>query len=124
MPLYKTNPNDSKKQVPVVNNRILVKKASVPAEFVVQGRPDYIVINSAGTFKFMYETTSSLGTSLASIQAQFVTGSVSPVVNSNPPGPYRLDIQPIAWNRCDAASAVGDITFVSRGKYVQDGGPK
>ena len=74
MPLYEA---DVKKQKPIVNNnRILVKKASVPAEFVVQGRPDYIVINSAGTFKFMYETTSSLGTSLASIQAQFVTGSV------------------------------------------------
>ena len=121
MPLYDA---DGKKQKPIVNNRILIKKASVPTEFIVQSRPDYIVINSAGTYKFMYETTSSLGTSLASIQAQFETGSVSPLVNSNPPGPYRLDIQPIAWNRCDAGSTVGDITFVSRGKYVQNGGPK
>ena len=124
MSFYKKDPNNANKQSPITNNRVLVAKASTPAEFIVQTRPDYILVNSAGTFKFMYQTTSSIGTDLASITDEFQTGSVSPVVNSNPPGPYRLDIQPIAWNRCDAASAVGDITFVSRGKYYQDGGPK
>ena len=121
MPLYKQDPNDSTKQVPVTNNRVLVDKVSIPAHSTVQTRPNEVILNVNGTYAFLYETTSSVGGDVNGQINSFESGSV---LANAAGGPVTLPIRPVAWRQTDAAGAVGDVTFVYRGKYLQDGGPK
>ena len=125
MPLYRNDPNDSNKQLPSVNNRVLVKEAVAPAANVVTTRPDHVIINNSGSYAFLYSTTCSLGGT--STTEAYVTASV--VKHFTSVGsftPYKLDINPVAWKRTEDStdSATGDITFVLKGKYKPDAGPK
>ena len=129
MPLYKPDPNDSTKQVPVVNNRVLVGNVSAPAHSLVNRRPNQVVINQPGTYAFLYNTTSSLGVTISASATlsqfgNFITGAVVPGDADAGTPSVKLDINPVAWRQTNSAGTVGDITFVYRGKYVQDGGPQ
>ena len=53
-------------------------------------------VNSVGTYAFLYETTSSIGTTTTGAQINnYITGSK---VETNGGG-IRLDISPVAWRR-------------------------
>ena len=126
MPLYKQDPDNSKKQVPVANNRVLINKATVPAEHTIQERPNKVIVNVNGTYAFLYETTSSIGANseagaVGKQMSNYITGSV---LGNAAGGPVTLPIRPVAWRHTDAASGtVGDVTFVYKGRYRKDGGP-
>ena len=109
---YKADPNDSTKQIP--NSHIsasLTNFVTVPGAGVVSDRPTSIILNNAGTYKFCYETTASLGTSNSSAHQEYISGSVLDA----DAGPVKLDIQPVAWNESADAGKIGDVTFVYKG---------
>ena len=135
MPLYKADSNDSTKQVPVANNRVLVKEARVPAPLVIQSRPNHVIINNSGSYAFLYTSTgSSGGTSHYNADDStagneiWVTGSMILHGTAKEVSylPVKLDINPVAWRQTDGTITgnAGDITFVFNGKYMQNGGPK
>jgi len=143
MPNYIQDPNDSTKLVPVAQNTVLVREARVPAQLVINKRPDYILVNNTGSYAFLYDTTGSLGGTshyLANnANETFVTGSVLNVVSTGSGSiaeinsgkilvnPVKLDINPVAWRRTDGgltAGLVGDVTFVFQGTYKNNAGPK
>ena len=135
MPLYKQHPDDTKKTHPVVNNRVLVKKAITPAKEVIYRRPDHVVLNNTGSYAFLYATTGSVGANAPNLIAPYaadansgdptegyVTGSF---VNGGGAAeaivtPFKLEINPVSWVRTDATGTTGDITFVYAGKYIQN----
>ena len=80
-------------------------RAVAPAAHVVQERPSYILLNNAGTYKFLYTTTCSIGGT--STAEYYSTGSVL----DNDAQTIRLDIQPVAWGS-GSAGKVGDVVFV------------
>ena len=134
MPLYKADSNDSTKQVPVANNRVLVKEARVPAPLVIQSRPNHVIINNSGSYAFLYTTTGSVGGTSTYVAAEnalgetWITGSYKLHGSAGGHGPFqlKLDINPVAWRQTDGTITgnAGDITFVFNGKYMQNGGPK
>ena len=79
--------------------------ADCPTGEVISKRGSHVTVNKVGTYAFLYETTSSIGTTV-DIIADYITGSVGAS------GSIKLDINPIAWRRTDAEEAVGDVTFV------------
>ena len=101
---------DGTKQKPKARNgRAFYSHADCPTTETVAKRPSYVNVNSVGTYAFLYETTSSIGTTTTGAQINnYITGSK---VGTNGGG-IRLDISPVAWRRTDADDAVGDITFV------------
>ena len=112
MSFYTADPDDNRKQIPKpLDNRDVFSNAITPAENTLTKNPSYIMINTSGSFGFMYAATGSLGTVMAfSSASYFITGAVVPAGQTT-----RLDIQPIAWHRQDADGTVGDITFIYRG---------
>ncbi len=128
MSLYKQDPNNPNKQVPVGNNRVLIAKSTTPTSMIVQRRPDEVLIANAAagaTYAFLYETTSSISANVGAPQlAKFITGSIA----SNAAQSFTLPIRPVAWRRADAGNAdgaIGDVTFIYKGgKYAQNSGPK
>ena len=128
MSLYKQDPNNPNKQVPVGNNRVLIAKSTTPTSMIVQRRPDEVLIANAAagaTYTFLYETTSSVGADAGVPQlAKFITGSIT----SNAAQSFTLPIRPVAWRRADSdgtIGAIGDVTFIYKGgKYAQNSGPK
>ena len=104
MALYKQDPDNSSKQVPVSNIHILKKvgHATAPADGVINKRPTYVICNVNGTYAFAYESGSV---------STYTTGSVVQSANA---GGVILDINPVAWRQTDAAGTVGDVTFVYR----------
>ena len=104
MPLYEAN-GDKQKPIARTGTKFY-SHATCPASFTTVKRPSYVTVNKIGTFKFMYESGSEV--------TSYITGSV---VQSSNIGGFRLDISPIAWERTDDDSAIGDVTFV----YVRVG---
>ena len=109
---YIQDPNDKTKQIPRGLSKTVFSTAITPAENTLTKNPSYIIINTSGSFGFMYSATGSFDTVMSYASASyFTTGSVSAADS-----PFRLDINPIAWHRQDAAGTTGDITFVYRGQ--------
>ena len=112
MPLYKTDPNDSTKQVPDVTpgGRHRFSYATAPTLKTIEKRPTYVTINNAGAYAFLYETTASAGgeTHLEG----YMTASAYTFSGSSMPSTHKLDINPLAWKRTDAAGSHGEVTFV------------
>ena len=110
MALYKQDPNNTTRQVPVDNpvKGSQYSSANCPTNEIVSKRPTYVNCNSVGVYAFLYETTSSNGGDVSGQIGNFVTGSK--VVANH--GNIKLDISPVAWRRTDDDDAVGDITFV------------
>ena len=103
MSLYKQDPNDSKKQIPITNPILKrVWYAIVPGDGVITKRPTYVICNVEGTYAFAYESGSV---------STYITGSV--LVAGD--GPIKLGISPVAWRQTNAAGTTGDIIFVNRG---------
>ena len=100
--MYQADPNNSKKQTPKARPKTAYGKSTTPSAQVISDRPNYIIINKVGTYRFAYES-GSVGT--------YETGSVV----DDAAGPIRLDINPVAWRQTDAAGSVGDVTFVYTG---------
>ena len=100
--MYTTDPNNAKKQVPKARPQGAYGKVTQPGPQVLSDRPNYVLLNSAGNYSFLYEQSGSLAT--------YVSGSLIQSANA---GPIRLDINPIAWLSSDGA--VGDVTFVYTG---------
>ena len=93
-------------QKPVAN--IKHSEAHCPTEEVISKRPSYVNINTVGTYAFLYHTTSSIGTAPDYKIETYATGSK--VVANH--GNVKLDINPVAWRRTDAAETAADVTFV------------
>ena len=97
--MYQVDPNDSKKQVPKARPQSAYGKATTPAANTHVERPNYVLVNMNGTYKFSYDGST------------FSSGSVV----DDAAGPVRLDINPTAWDQTNAAGTVGDVTFVYLG---------
>ena len=100
--MYQADPNDSKKSVPKARSVEAYGKATQPGPQVLSDRPNYVLVNSAGNYSFLYENSGSLAT--------YVSGSNIQSANA---GPIRLDINPRAWD--SSGGAAGDVTFVYLG---------
>ena len=97
--MYTTDRNNAKKQVPKARAVSAYGKATTPAANTHVERPNYVLVNMNGTYKFSYDGST------------FSTGSVV----DDAAGPVKLDIQPTAWDQTDAAGTVGDVSFIYLG---------
>ena len=108
----------------------LVGKALTVTGSHVHDRADQVIINTSGSYHFLYDilsTNQPLGAGTAK-HGSNITGSdaESPylqaiTVGANE-GPIVLDINPIAWSGSSGVAAsnynfTGDVTFIYRGKY-------
>jgi hypothetical protein len=136
MPLYKADPNNSKRQIPNIQGDNRYDRAVVPVTCSVHKAPSYVVVNqeltsSVGFFfggSASFSTKSTLeadtggavgGSDLTGsghypiiLGGRDVTASVTTGDVSGDITPFKLDVNPIAWRRIDATGAIGEITFV------------
>ena len=110
MGMYKVDPNNSKKQVPVVQNRQMITVATTPAEMVIQERPQQIVINNSGSYGFIYNQTSQSVGHSATTSTLYTSGSFFGGINGG--NPFTLPIQPVAWKKLYGTAKTGDVTFI------------
>ena len=103
MPLYKQDPNNTSTQIPNGIQGTQYSSADCPAHSTVTKRPSYVNINMSGTYAFCYDSGSH------GVESSYITGSSIQSANA---GGVRLDINPVSWRRTDAASTVGQVTFV------------
>ena len=99
--MYQVDPNDNKKQIPKARSSDAYGKATTPSAQVITDRPNYILINTIGSYSFAY-ASGSLSTYVSGSKIEDAAG-----------GPVRLDINPIAW--ISLGGKAGDITFVYTG---------
>ena len=85
--MYQVDPNDN--------------KATQPDPQVITDRPNYILVNTIGDYRFAYESGSL---------ATYTSGSK---IENAAGGPIKLDINPVAWD--SASGKGGDVTFVYTG---------
>ena len=116
---YKVDPNNSHKQIPntSLSYNANMNRTSLPVKGVVQERPTSVILNEAGTYGFLYETTCSAGTTPVYTSGNgsaetYVSGGA---VTANTAGPVELPIQPVAWVRGTNAGDAGDVIFVYKG---------
>ena len=110
MPLYSPasgSLGNNKHQTP--NFTAQYSFADCPTGEVISQRCSHVTVNKVGTYAFLYETTSSLGTAPDYKIETYLTGSV---VQHAQAGGIKLDINPIAWRRIDDDEADGDVTFI------------
>ena len=109
MPLYSPasgSLGNNKHQTP--NFTAQYSYADCPTGEVISQRCSHVTVNKQGTYAFLYETTSSIGTTPDYKIETYLTGSVG----GSASGSIKLDINPIAWRRTDDDEAVGDVTFI------------
>ena len=100
---------DGNKQVPgTFKGRNKYSTAETPAADSVIKRCTYVMINQTGSYAFSYDSGSALVTVATH---NYQTASVVPGIGSEVT-PFKLDINPVAWRRCDKAGTLGEITFV------------
>ena len=108
MPLYSPasgSLGNNKHQTP--NFTAQYSFADCPTGEVISQRCSHVTVNKEGTYAFLYETTSSIGTTPDYKIETYLTGSVGSS------GSIKLDINPLAWRRTDGVNgAVGDVTFI------------
>ena len=107
MALY--DADGSKQKTATFKGRNKYSTAELPASDTVVKRCSYVMVNQTGSYAFSYDSGSALpgNATHTYVSASVTTGDVSGDIT-----PFRLDVNPIAWRRTDAASAVGQITFV------------
>ena len=98
---YEADPNNDKKQQPKARSTDAYGKAANPAPAIITDRPNYILINTIGSYSFAY-ASGSLSTYVSGSKIEDAAG-----------GPVRLDINPVAWTSIDGVA--GDVTFVYTG---------
>ena len=99
--MYQVDPNDNKKQIPKARSVNAYGKATTPSAQIITDRPNYILINTIGSYSFAY-ASGSLSTYVSGSKIEDAAG-----------GPVRLDINPRAW--ISLGGKAGDITFVYTG---------
>ena len=99
MSRYTVNSDNNKKQQPKALPKSAYGQVTTPAAGTHVSRPNYVLVNMNGTYKFSYDGST------------FVTGSVV----DDAAGPVRIDIQPTAWDQTNAVGTVGDVSFVYTG---------
>ena len=77
--------------------------ATFPISGSYNKRPSYVIVNTEGEYAFCYDSGSQ------TVESAYITGSSIQSANA---GGVRLDINPVSWRRTDAASTVGQVTFV------------
>ena len=98
--------------VPRSNYPTDFNNVTLPPGNTIQERPNSIIVNKTGVYRFLYNTTASLGAVASPDSTAEVYISGSEVVNG---GPVEIPIQPVAWSNCSGTSVVGEITFVYKG---------
>tara|TARA_Y100000004_G_scaffold99270_1_gene111193 strand:- start:585 stop:995 length:411 start_codon:yes stop_codon:yes gene_type:complete len=92
--------------------------AKMPAPNVVSERASYVIINKTNlSYKFLYQSTGSIGTTAAdgSAGVHDFWHSASIATGNAGTGPVRLDINPIGWathGDGQGDGAAGNVTFV------------
>ena len=114
MSLYKADGDSSiqaKQKPPKTDAMRKYSTAVVPPSDTVVKRCSYVMINQTGSYAFSYESGSALITNATHnyMSASVTTGDVSGDIT-----PFRLDINPVAWRRCEEGidGNVGQVTFV------------
>ena len=97
--MYTKDPNNSKRQIPKARPASAYGKVTTPAAATNVPRPNYVLVNMNGIYKFSYDGST------------YLTGSVV----DDAAGPVKLDIQPTAWDQTNAAGTAGDVSFVYLG---------
>ena len=99
--MYQADSSNPKKSTPKPRPNTAYGKATTPSAQIISDRPNYIIINKTGTYRFAYESGSL---------ASYESGSV---ITAD--GPVRLDINPVAWETVPAGGTKGAVTFVYLG---------
>ena len=99
--MYQADSSNPKKSTPKPRPNTAYGKATTPSAQIISDRPNYIIINKTGTYRFAYESGSL---------ASYESGSV---ITAD--GPVRLDINPVAWETVPACGTKGAVTFVYTG---------
>ena len=89
---------------------------SVPVTQVAE-RASHVIVNTSGSFNFLYETTCSEGSLTGGVASGGET-YVPAITVHGEAEPIRLDINPVAWSgsRHDGSLSDADaVTFVYRG---------
>ena len=97
--------------------RSMGSRAIAVGESILKESPDYILINTSGSYSFAYAATGSYGTSLvAHKDAHPFIKAVEIPLNAGVGFPLRIDISPSAWSGSTlsgtTAFATGSVTFV------------
>ena len=97
--MYKTDPNNAKKQIPKAIPVSAYGKATAPAAEAEVARASYVIINveHATKYEFLYESGGSY------VDYGIVAAD----------GPLRININPIAWK--GGAGTTGHVSFIYRG---------
>jgi len=144
MPLYKADPNNSKRQIPNIQGDNRYDRAVVPVICLVQKAPSYVVVNQeltssvgfffGGSASFSTKSTLEADTGGA-VGGSDLTGSAhypillrGPNLNTanldasptsgTPPG-TKLNIHPTAWS--GSLADAGKITFVYKSGLATGG---
>ncbi len=84
--------------------------ATAPATATVQKNPAHVLVNTSGSYYFLYESTSSIGS--ITHEENYILGLSTDNIRQ---GPIRLDINPVAWSGSGHATT-GNVTFVYQGR--------
>ena len=87
-----------------------VNHSTIPAPEIVQDRPTSVILNATGKYGFIYQTSSSIGGTIAQTGLLYISGGAA--IDA---GPIELPIQPVAWQRGSGEGAVGDVVFIYKG---------
>tara|TARA_B100000287_G_scaffold207269_1_gene195554 strand:- start:279 stop:665 length:387 start_codon:yes stop_codon:yes gene_type:complete len=92
-------------------------KAIGVGELTLTEAPDYVLINTSGSYHFAYDATGSYGTSLvAHKDAHPFIKAVEIPLNAGSGYPLRIDISPNAWSGSTLGGTTsfptGSVTFV------------
>ena len=141
MPLYKADPNNSKRQIPNIQGDNRYDRAVVPVTCSVHKAPSYVVVNQeltssvgfffGGSASFSTKSTLEADTGGA-VGGSDLTGSGHyPIIlggrdvtapegasSGTPPG-TKLNIHPTAWS--GSLADVGKITFVYKSGLATGG---
>ena len=117
MPLYKQDPNDSKKQVPNIQGTNRRDRVSIPTQYTFNKTPSYVLVNTLMTtpcaFSFGDTTLFDANVTSQSVSAGITfaqSSSFYTKVGDDLPAGTKLNIHPTAWS--GSAADVGKVTFV------------
>ena len=90
-------------------------KATTPAPLILQDRPNYIIVNTAGSYEFLYESTGSSGGTTTIAGEAHTSGALVAGAAATPAGPVQLLIHPVSWFKHGGDGKAGDVTFIYTG---------
>ena len=125
MPLYKTDPNDSTKQVPNIQGDNRFDRATTPQTCSFVKSPNYVVVNKLLTTPvgFFFGSSASFAAAATSQQLDNFhhlthSSNYTTMLTSGSVG-TKLNIQPTAWS--GSLDDAGKITFVYKSGLATGG---